>query len=111
MIQGHPMSIKMKQTSRGFVLGQFKDMGGLSCSIQESSRADKTAIWLGVDDVRPMVMHSDARAVGIETDATCGWVPYPIPEQVLLHSRMELDQKKAKALIEALQRFVDTGLL
>lgn len=103
--------IKRARTSRGFMLGSFVDLGGQNCSIQESSRATSAAIWLGVDDANPVIMRSDAKKLGIETDATGGWVPYPIPQEVLLHTRMELNQEQAQALIVALQKFVDTGEL
>jgi hypothetical protein len=100
--------IKYENTSRGFVIGKFKDRSGLECSIQESSLATEAAIWLGVSDAKPEIMASQASQFGIVTNETTGWVPYPIPEEVLLHTRMELTVEGAKALIEALQFFVDT---
>lgn len=103
--------IKIDETNRGFVRGTFRDCYDKACSIQESSLGSERAIWLGVDDPEPMVLHWDARKLGIETDATCGWVPYPIPKEVLLSTRMHLTQEQAAQLIPMLQRFVDTGEL
>ena len=40
-----------------------------------------------------------------------GWVPFSIPEDVLLTTRMHLNREGAKKLIELLQDFVDTGSL
>ena len=41
--------IRMSFTERGFIVGYFNDLYGAECSIQESSLADKPAIWLGVN--------------------------------------------------------------
>ncbi|EES51170.1 hypothetical protein NE172_01985 [Clostridium botulinum] len=43
-----------------------------------------------------------------ETEGT-GWVAYPIPEDVLLSTRMHLTRGQVKELIPILQKFVDTG--
>jgi len=54
---------------------------GLPCSIQESSLATEEAILFGIDDARPIVMAVFAESVGIPTDETTGWLPYPIPKE------------------------------
>ncbi len=41
--------MNIKLTSRGFAVAHFNDIYGSSCSIQESSLAETSAIWLGVD--------------------------------------------------------------
>lgn len=100
---------ELKRNGRGFKYINFKDLYGLKCSMQESSLATGPgAIWLGVDDVEPKCLHGDARQLGVITDATCGWVPYPIPKEVLLCSRMHLDRNQVKALIKHLQTWVKT---
>jgi hypothetical protein len=103
--------MKWEKTSRGFVIGTFSDLYGLECEVQESSLATDNAIWLGVSDAKPQIMASDAHKFGIETDQTTGWVDYPIPSEVLLHTRMHLNRAQAQDLINALQIFVDTGYL
>lgn len=101
----------MKKTStyRGFALRNFTDFYGAKCSIQKSSLATDDAIWLGVDDAEPKVLHGDARKLGIETDVTEGWVPFPLPDEVLLTTRMHLSREQVAELIPVLQNFIDTG--
>jgi hypothetical protein len=103
--------IEWKKSSRGFAFGEFHDMDGNRCSIQESSLATDDCIWLGIDDAKPMIMASDAPKLGITTDKVTGWIPYPIPEEVLLRTRMHLNREQALRLIEALRVFMDTGRL
>lgn len=112
---------KSKPNCRGFLTGEFEDRNGIKCSIQQSSaigdtddafdRPGSSMLWLGVDDVEPMVMASQAHKVGVPTTQQTGWVPYPIPEDVLLHSRMHLSKEQVVNLINTLQHWVDTGKL
>jgi hypothetical protein len=87
-----------KTTNRGFQYHEFKDLYGAIYSIQESSLATEEAIWIGIDDADPKIMASVAKAYGIETDETTGWVDYPIPNEVLLTTRMHLNRKQVKKL-------------
>jgi len=96
-------------TNRGFDLGKFTDRYGVKCSIQKSSLATEDAIWLGVDDPEPKIMASQAAHHGIQTEETSGWVPYPIPKDVLLKTRMHLTQDQVAELLPMLQKFVETG--
>lgn len=105
------MKSEVRKTGRGLALHEFVDHYGLPCSIQESSLATVEAIWFGIDDARPMVMAVFAESVGVQTDETAGWVPYPIPKRVLLHTRMHLTLAMVKALLPILVRFVETGEL
>ncbi len=98
-------------TGRGFATGEFSDRYGAKCSIQKSSLATEDAIWLGIDDADPKILASQAHKYGIETMATTGWITYPIPEDVLLHTRMHLTRDQVAALLPVLQHFVDTGEL
>ncbi len=112
---------KSEKTPRGFLVANFEDRNGIKCSVQQSSaigdtddafdRPGSSCLWLGVDDVEPMVMASQAREFGIKTAETTGWVPYPIPEDVLLHSRMHLSKEQVVNLINTLQHWVQTGKL
>ena len=103
------MKIKYSKTSRGFDLGTFTDTYGAACSIQKSSLATDDAIWLGIDDPDPRVMAVIAASHGIQTSETAGWVPYPVPDDVLITTRMHLSRKLVQALIPVLQAFVDSG--
>lgn len=96
-------------TSRGFAIGEFEDLYGEKCSIQKSSLATDDAIWLGIDDAKPMIMAKDAMALGLNPETNVGWVPYEIPDQVFLTTRMHLNREQVAALIPILQKFVDTG--
>lgn len=43
------ITINLCPTERGFQRGEFLDLYGAECSIQESSMATADALWLGVD--------------------------------------------------------------
>lgn len=102
--------MKLKKTNRGFGMVEFIDRYGLECSLQKSSLATEDAIWLGVSQVDPKIMAVDAISLGVETNGqTTGWVRYPIPDAVLLSSRMHLTQKQVKKLLPHLIKFVETG--
>jgi len=100
--------IKIK-TERCFSYYMFADLYGNSCSIQASSLATKHAIWLGIENAKPQVMATDAKELGIETEEETGWINYPVPEKVLMTTRMHLDREQAKELLKILKKFVDTG--
>lgn len=100
---------KLEKTIRGFNLITFKDRYGDACQIQESSLASEPAIWFGVADANPKVMASQAASLGVNTAETCGWVPYPLPEEVLLSTRMHLTVDQVKSILPILENFVKTG--
>ena len=103
--------VKFNRTSRGFQRGEFTDLYGCKCSIQESSLATDDAIWFGVNDANPQILASKARKINPETGEMTGWVAYPVPDDVLMHTRMHLNREQVAALILVLQNFVDTGFL
>lgn len=97
-------------TERGFGIVEFTDRYGEGCSLQKSSLATEDAIWLGITDVKPKIMASDAIRLGMDTGGqTTGWVEYPIPDEVLLSSRMHLTQDQVKLLLPYLEKFAQTG--
>jgi len=111
-------------TGRGFPYVEFRDEYGEKCSIQESSRAvfeneDGTVddplgwIWLGIDDAKPQIMKSKAQALGMELPPgeVSGWMPYPLPEDVLLTTRMHLNETQVRGLIARLTLWLETGSL
>lgn len=97
------------KTERGFSTIEFLDRYGDACIIQKSSLATEDAIWFGIQDACPQIMASEALAAGVDTKETTGWVPYPIPKNVLLSTRMHLTRELVAELMPILQRFVDTG--
>ena len=101
--------MEVKQTGRGFDIIEFTDRYDAKCSLQKSSLATEDAIWFGVDDAEPQVMASKAASVGVSTSETTGWVPFPIPEDVLLTTRMHLTQDQVKEILPILQKFAETG--
>ena len=104
------------KTSRGFILKNFNDDYGEKCSLQESSSCIPH-IWLGVHTPAAKIMWKDAQALGLNLSKKsaesneCGWCDYPIPETVLLSSRMHLNQDQAKRLAQELLFFAENGYL
>ena len=96
-------SLTKDVTERGFGRWEFTDLYGLECSLQDSSMAGEASIWFGIDDAKPMIMASKTEQGGT------GWVDYPIPDDVLLHTRMHLSQTQVKALLPILTHFAETG--
>lgn len=112
------MKIRTGLTARGFVVGEFDDIYGAKCSIQESSVADMPALWLGVDRPKLGVLSVDAKNLPppkIVPEAGSGedygWSDYILPEQVLTSSRMHIDVNIARELIKLLTCFVENGKL
>lgn len=103
--------MKRTTTQRGFSLFAFTDHYAAPCSIQKSSLAETDAIWLGVDDPAAKVMASQAERVGVKTNQTTGWVPYPIPKEVAITTRMHLTRAQVKEMLPILRHFVKTGEL
>lgn len=96
-------SLKKTATNRGFGVYEFKDKYGIKCSLQDSSLATEPAIWFGVNDPKPRIMASKTEKGGT------GWVPFDIPDDVLLSTRMHLTQEQVKALLPILTHFAKTG--
>ncbi len=103
------MKLKIKRNGRNFPYAEFKDRYNNVCSIQKSSLAFEDCIWLGVDNPNPQIMASQANHFGVDTDETTGWVKYPIPNEVLISTRMHLTVKQVKDLLPILNKFVETG--
>jgi len=61
----------------------------------------------------PKATYTSAAATTANTNPVIldarGWVPYPIPSEVSLHTRMHLNREQVAALLPTLQRFVETG--
>lgn len=100
---------EQEHTERGFPIVRFNDFYGTKCSIQNSSLADEDALWIGVSDAEPKVLASQARRFGVETTETTGWVPFPVPEDILLTTRMHLNRDQVECLINHLEQWLETG--
>lgn len=83
--------MRIRKTKRGSKIGKFDDYYGQKCSIQKSSVASKSCIWLGIDSIGPYLS-------GPSGHSNEG-----------INARMILDIKMAKELIKRLQKFADTG--
>lgn len=113
--------MEFKKTSRGFSYVEFTDANNESCSLQASSSIDDTDeglenpgssfIWLGIDDIQPKLLASDALALDMHISETTGWVTYPIPKEVDLSGRMHLGRVQVKQLIELLTQWYDNGII
>lgn len=101
-------------TQRGFERIEFLDRYDHKCSLQMSSLAEYeqpgiSAVWLGITDAQPKVMAVHARMLGVTTKETNGWVPYPLPDEVLLSTQMHLDREQVAALICHLDAWLTRG--
>lgn len=92
--------MKLKPTQRGFLLGEFTDLNETKCSLQKSSLATDSAIWLGVDYVDLKVLVQGK-----------GWTPVPVPEGTTQAARMHLNRAMVLELLPQLQHFAETGEL
>jgi len=97
------------KTERGFAVGAFVDSYGHECSIQKSSLATEDAIWIGVTDPDPKIMAVDAKKLGLKTSEAVGWIPFEIPNEVLLHTQMHLTREQVAEMLPLLEQFVETG--
>lgn len=60
--------MKLSEKNHGFLRGEFEDSSGQKCSIEESSCATKTAIWIGVDNTGPNVTGRTGSGIGYNAD-------------------------------------------
>ena len=104
----------VSRTDRGFEIVKFLDRYDVPCSLQMSSLADAeepgtSAVWFGTDDACPQVMASQAHILGLKTEETTGWIPYPIPAIVSLKTRAHLSRDQVAGLVRHLQSWLATG--
>lgn len=97
--------MNIDKTIRGFSVTTFFDRYGHECSIQKSSLASEHCIWFGPNNANPQIMAS------MTPEGGTGWVPYPIPDNVSLYTRMHLTQENVRDLLPLLQHFAETGEL
>lgn len=109
------------KTQRGFDRVEFTDAYGEPCSVQQSSAAtvegDDTNgqgfLWIGINDAKPQILKTKAEAMGLPLPPgeVSGWMPYPVPDDVLMTTRMHLDEHQVRALVARLNRWLETGSL
>lgn len=115
---------ELDKTPRGFEIVKLTDAYGVECSVQQSSacadtddaynRPGSSYLWIGVDNPEPKVMRSQASLVGLCVPAgeeISGWMPYPIPPQVSLSTRMHLNKDQVVGLVQRLRAWLETGSL
>lgn len=112
---------KSTKTGRGFSVIAFRDAYDKECSLQQSSaigdseeameNPGSSFVWLGVDDADPIIMKSDASKLGLELPPgeISGWMPYKVPDEVMMHTRMHLNREQVQSLVEHLQQWLKTG--
>ena len=112
---------EVTRTIRGFQRAEFPDANGHQCSVQASSVIDDTErgyenpgssyLWIGPDEAEPRIMASQAASFGVTTAETTGLVPFPVPDEVFMTTRMHLSRDHVAELIVVLKRWLDTGSL
>jgi hypothetical protein len=103
--------MKQETTNRGFSKITFDDYYNAPCSLQESSCGSANAIWLGVEDASPEILSVDAVKYGLNPGKDYGWVPYPIPPEVSINTRMHLTQMQVYEMLPVLSHFAVHGNL
>ena len=93
----------------------FIDRYDEKCSIQKSNLATEDAIWLGIDETKPIVMarehpELDPRPIS-DPERGTGWLDVPIPEDASCCGRMHLTLDMVRMLLPYLHHFVETGEL
>lgn len=98
--------MKLEETSRGFSISKFEDRYGEKCSLQASSLAYESCIWLGISSpaIKEMGWHSIYK--GRIRD-----VPEENLNGMYANGRMHLTREMVAKLLPYLTRFVETGEL
>lgn len=112
-----------RPTCRGFDCVEFQDANGAACSIQQSSaigdyddslgRPGSSCLWIGVNDANPKILKNDAIRLGIslQPGGVSGWQSHPIPEEVLVTTRMHLNREQVAGLVARLNQWLESGEL
>lgn len=104
------MKFEKRKTQRGFEILDFEDDYNKKCSLQKSSSVEPH-IWLGIDEIEAQIQWINAQKLGLNLQKKypeCneyGWCDYPIPEEVMLTTRMHLTRKQALKLAKKLIKF------
>lgn len=107
-------------TKRGFGKLLFSDYYNKKCSLQMSSVSSDECVWLGIEDAEPRILTTDAIRLGVIKDKDaprnpfgdpCGWIEYPVPQEVSFTTRMHLTREQAKQLALQLLKFALCGTI
>ena len=94
--------MELTRTRRGFEIGEFQDVIGNPCSIQESSIATMDAIWFGRD-----VLDPPSRLMGAgRAEAELMFPKEQLYCEVNIRNRMHIGKKEARKIVFHMQRFV-----
>lgn len=91
--------MEIKYTERGFAETDFDDLYGNHCSIQKSSASEHVAVWVGIDHPEINILIKGK------------WKTVLLPDDVIVSSRMHLDQEMVKQILPILEHFAETGEL
>lgn len=107
--------MQTRENARGFEIAEFVDTHGVGCSIQQSSaigpEGTASFLWIGPNQANPRIMASQAAKHGVETTEITGWVPFPVPDGVLMNTRMHVDRKQVEDIVAHLMTWLRTGSL
>ncbi|WP_186214623.1 hypothetical protein [Burkholderia gladioli] len=70
-------------------------------------RPGSSFLWIGVDQIKPLIMARDDLAYGVVTKETTGWVPYPVPEAVLMSGDIHLNREQVRCLMDRLEHWLE----
>ncbi|AQH05550.1 hypothetical protein A9R05_41725 (plasmid) [Burkholderia sp. KK1] len=97
----------------------FRDSYGVGAHVACSSaignyddsldRPGSSFLWIGVDQIKPLIMAKNALADGVVTKETTGWVPYPVPDAVLMNGDIHLNREQVRGLIDRLEHWLEHG--
>jgi hypothetical protein len=103
------------RTARGFPQIEFKDACDVNCALAASSLAEfeqpgTSAIWLGINEGKPVIMKQHAMRMGVKLPPgeVSGWMPYPLPSEVFISTRMHLRRGQVQALINHLEAWLES---
>ena len=104
---------------RGFQKVEFTDANGekgrITCTSVIGEYEDSyehpgtSMLWIGLEKVEPIILAKNASAHGVITTETVGWVPYPVPDAVLLNAGLHLSREQVQGLILRLQHWLQHG--
>lgn len=89
-------------TERGFTLYTFTDSYGIECTVQQSSSAEESRIWVGAKDLGLQHFKAGEGWKKVELVDT-------IEEHTIGNNRMHLNIEQAKVLRDILESFIENG--
>ena len=107
--------MKKNKTERGFFIYEFKDQKGNKCSLQKSSLADESCIWLGLSEPIIKEFYPFPRATNQSwfdiTQEKLNTLKSRPQNEIHTFSRMHLNRKQVKKLIKILSTLLEENEL